>query len=513
MTRRPMKLPMEKEDSTYLTVVHPYPPNTNLQLPTDRRTLALWLACCTGKPDVLRAMFHKPKAAGMVIIEVDREFERFDALLGMHSWTEFLLAPTEEEAGNSSKVFYCTYHTAEAVRGAGWNRVEIEDHWFQGWRPDNDRIKHPYPKSTYCDVPPESKTGAPMCHRLPQPITPQELPAPQVNEFKEDNAPKLSTTAMAMMAIFGTAPRALSVEGNATGTPRGATAGASTSGAIPVRDQSRADGEAAVEDDPWDGYNAPRPDPPTKVKKRRGEEWICPKHGPMCIPGICTVRAGVDRDERWQKEREERAENKRKWKERKEKKERKREMELARAEGGELPHRDQPPPLVNGPRGPSSRSGTDTDTEGNGDDSHDQDSSSDSLRFRTESPDPPPPSQPPVSPGQDSEEECTQTVFSAEGEGFPMSADMGREHPIAQVQSSSAQARDIGATGLGNGDGDEIEIETEIQEKRILERNKEKGKDKTEIALNGHGPDFETVLVPEVPGDIGRSWCDSNVAW
>jgi len=26
----------------------------------------------------------------------------------------------EEEAGNSSKVFYCTYHNAEAVRGAGW---------------------------------------------------------------------------------------------------------------------------------------------------------------------------------------------------------------------------------------------------------------------------------------------------------------------------------------------------------------------------------------------------------
>jgi hypothetical protein len=38
----------------------------------------------------------------------------------MHSWSEFLLAPTEEEAGNSSKVFYCTYHNAEAVRGAGW---------------------------------------------------------------------------------------------------------------------------------------------------------------------------------------------------------------------------------------------------------------------------------------------------------------------------------------------------------------------------------------------------------
>jgi hypothetical protein len=63
-----VKLPIEddEDDSTYLTVVHPYPPNANLQLPTDRRTLALWLACCTGKPDVLRAMFHKPKVGLMI---------------------------------------------------------------------------------------------------------------------------------------------------------------------------------------------------------------------------------------------------------------------------------------------------------------------------------------------------------------------------------------------------------------------------------------------------------------
>jgi hypothetical protein len=48
-----------EDDSKYLTVVHPYPPNPNLRLPADRRTFALWLACCTGK-DVLRAMYHKP---------------------------------------------------------------------------------------------------------------------------------------------------------------------------------------------------------------------------------------------------------------------------------------------------------------------------------------------------------------------------------------------------------------------------------------------------------------------
>jgi hypothetical protein len=60
MTRRSV-VPSIEDDSTYLTIVHPYPPNANMLLPADKRTLALWLACCTGKQDVLRAMFHKPK--------------------------------------------------------------------------------------------------------------------------------------------------------------------------------------------------------------------------------------------------------------------------------------------------------------------------------------------------------------------------------------------------------------------------------------------------------------------
>ena len=61
MTRRnrdPTPSPPDDEPR-YLTVVHPYPLNANLELHADRRTLALWLACCTGK-DVLLAMFHKP---------------------------------------------------------------------------------------------------------------------------------------------------------------------------------------------------------------------------------------------------------------------------------------------------------------------------------------------------------------------------------------------------------------------------------------------------------------------
>lgn len=55
----------------------------------------------------------------MVVIEVGQEFKKMGALLGMHSWSEFLLAPTEEEKGKSSKVFFCTYNNAKAMRDAG----------------------------------------------------------------------------------------------------------------------------------------------------------------------------------------------------------------------------------------------------------------------------------------------------------------------------------------------------------------------------------------------------------
>jgi len=89
----------------------------------------------------------------MVFIEVDRYFDRFDELLGLHTWSEFLLQPTKEQMDKSSKVFYCTYNTGRLVekngpsasrsillahsRFAGWKRVDIEEHWFQGWTANN----------------------------------------------------------------------------------------------------------------------------------------------------------------------------------------------------------------------------------------------------------------------------------------------------------------------------------------------------------------------------------------
>ena len=58
----------------------------------------------------------------MVVIEVDRDFENFDQLLGLHSWAEFLQKPSEEQLDKVSKVFYCTYNTGRLVERDGLSR-------------------------------------------------------------------------------------------------------------------------------------------------------------------------------------------------------------------------------------------------------------------------------------------------------------------------------------------------------------------------------------------------------
>ncbi|KAI9507743.1 hypothetical protein F5148DRAFT_1284822 [Russula earlei] len=183
MVKRPRTPPPSNDEPRYLTVVHPYPLNANLKVLGDRRALALWLACCTGK-DVLLAMFHKPTSPGMVIIEVDRDFDRFELLLGMHEWSKFLKGPRNEEEGKSSKVFWCKYNTGRLVEKNGWNRVYIEEHWFNGWSPklthlSSSDIRFPYPKTTWCDVPSEAMTGEPLCRPLPESKFPTPPPAPK----------------------------------------------------------------------------------------------------------------------------------------------------------------------------------------------------------------------------------------------------------------------------------------------------------------------------------------------
>ncbi|KAH9174360.1 hypothetical protein EDB89DRAFT_566929 [Lactarius sanguifluus] len=181
--RNPTSLP-PADGSKYLIVACPYPPNADLELHADQRALVLWLACCAGK-DVLLAMFYRSSSPEMVIIEVDREFDRSHELLGVHVWSEFLTNPTEDQMDKSSTMFYSTYNTARLVKD-GWKRVVIEEHWFQGWTPDNSTIRYPYPKTSHpgCNGPSGSeKSDAPMCRLLRQQrfLVPPLPPAPPVS--------------------------------------------------------------------------------------------------------------------------------------------------------------------------------------------------------------------------------------------------------------------------------------------------------------------------------------------
>jgi hypothetical protein len=55
----------------------------------------------------------------MVIIEVARECPQLDRLLGEHRWSEFLKKPAEQDKGQVSEVFYCTYSTGRQVQKNG----------------------------------------------------------------------------------------------------------------------------------------------------------------------------------------------------------------------------------------------------------------------------------------------------------------------------------------------------------------------------------------------------------
>lgn len=109
-----------------------------------------------------------------------------------------------------------------------------------------------------------------------------------------------------------------------------------------TRDWTPAGGDEVEPDNPWEGYGAPRWEPPTKVNIKGGEVWICPQHGSTCSPGICKARARVEAMRRWAKEHEEREEAKRQRQEKSRKAAEKKARKNAQAEGREVSN-DLPP--------------------------------------------------------------------------------------------------------------------------------------------------------------------------
>lgn len=61
----------------------------------------------------------------MVIIEVDRDFDQFEMLLGKHDWSKFLSRPTGEETDKASKVFWCHYNSGRLVQKHGGSCLSV----------------------------------------------------------------------------------------------------------------------------------------------------------------------------------------------------------------------------------------------------------------------------------------------------------------------------------------------------------------------------------------------------
>ncbi|KAF7977947.1 hypothetical protein HWV62_11802 [Athelia sp. TMB] len=140
-----------------------------MELPKDREDFGRWVACAMGTPDPFYAFFHKPSAPNMVIIEVKRDWDGFDRLLGEHKWDEFLRNPSPEEDTKLTQVFYCRWNT-------GWKRVDAQESWFKQFSPKNSLITFPYPDTYFCTPPNEDLTNEPLCRPLPT----SRFPAPPV---------------------------------------------------------------------------------------------------------------------------------------------------------------------------------------------------------------------------------------------------------------------------------------------------------------------------------------------
>ncbi|KIK60934.1 hypothetical protein GYMLUDRAFT_73705 [Collybiopsis luxurians FD-317 M1] len=164
----PKRIPTPPTDNNtiYFTAVSPYPLNANWEVKADQITFSRWIASFIPKATLI-AIMYKPTARGMVLIEVDRAFTEHHILLGMHEWSKFLKRPTAEEAHRTTQIYYSTYNNHRAAQKDGWKTIHVVDSWFDGWPPRNSPIRNPYPKTAWCDLPPEDKTNKNMCRPLP----------------------------------------------------------------------------------------------------------------------------------------------------------------------------------------------------------------------------------------------------------------------------------------------------------------------------------------------------------
>ncbi|KDR80823.1 hypothetical protein GALMADRAFT_241280 [Galerina marginata CBS 339.88] len=165
MVKRP-KSPEIVEDARYFTVYQPYPLNANWIIEEEQMHCAMWVAECIGL-NHLWAIHHKPKARGMILLEISKAYTDHGNFLGEHRWADMLKEPSDEEKQSVSQVFHSFYAKGRDAQKDGWKVLPVKNKWFKDWAPGKGRIKQPYPATHWCAVPVEDRTNKPLCRPLP----------------------------------------------------------------------------------------------------------------------------------------------------------------------------------------------------------------------------------------------------------------------------------------------------------------------------------------------------------
>lgn len=174
----------------------PYPPHANLEHKHERADFLSWIVGCLGSDAYLHAIAWKPKVRHTsslvyircsshllqtpttVLIEVSRDFESWERLLGEHKWSEvFRTGFSSKDADNTSMIFFSTFHDHRAAEKAGWKILYIDDAFIKE-NVHRDICNDPYPQTRWCVAPELDKTNGAIHRPLPLELFKDTAPKP-----------------------------------------------------------------------------------------------------------------------------------------------------------------------------------------------------------------------------------------------------------------------------------------------------------------------------------------------
>ncbi len=114
----------------------------------------------------------------MFLVEISRHFEHWGNILGEHRWRDILTNVPTAYAWGSSKVYFSIMQTHWKCEKDGWKFRHLDD-VFVNMQFKLDLCCTPYPKSTWCALPPLDQMNQSICAKIPYHYFPGSAPEPK----------------------------------------------------------------------------------------------------------------------------------------------------------------------------------------------------------------------------------------------------------------------------------------------------------------------------------------------